>query len=303
MANILRSPLFYVGDKYKLMKQLLNYFPEKINNYYEPFCGGGTVFLNVNAKEYHINDISEHIINIHKYLISNADKPESFIKRVNNIITKYNLSQSFKEDIIPIDLKNKWNKTYFAHFNRNGYNKLKDDFNKNNNYNPFVLYILLIYGFNRMIRFNRAGKFNIPVGNVDFNKNVEMALRGYFNFVNNKIIKLYSKDFVNFIEDIKFKKNDYIYLDPPYLIAQSEYNKIWDSEKEEILINILDKLDKIGVIFALSNVTYYKGKSNELLINWMNKYNSYNIDSNYISYHHNGKKQICEVLITNFKNI
>ena len=41
------------------------------------------------------------------------------------------------------------------------------------------LYLLLIYGFNHMIRFNRAGQFNLPVGNVDFNFNVEQALKDY----------------------------------------------------------------------------------------------------------------------------
>ena len=43
MSNkIKRSPLFYVGDKFKLMNQLVNLFPKEINNFYEPFVGGGT---------------------------------------------------------------------------------------------------------------------------------------------------------------------------------------------------------------------------------------------------------------------
>ena len=50
--KIKRSPLFYVGDKYKLMKQLVNLFPKEVNNFYEPFVGGGTVFLNIEAKKY-----------------------------------------------------------------------------------------------------------------------------------------------------------------------------------------------------------------------------------------------------------
>ena len=39
------------------------------------------------------------------------------------------------------------------------------------------LYLLLIFGFNRMLRFNSKGEYNLPVGNVDFNKNTETALR------------------------------------------------------------------------------------------------------------------------------
>lgn len=49
------------------------------------------------------------------------------------------------------------------------------DFNSNKN-ELIKLYLLLIYGFNRMLRFNRNGDFNLPVGNVDFNNNVVNAL-------------------------------------------------------------------------------------------------------------------------------
>nr|WP_308149923.1 DNA adenine methylase [Spiroplasma sp. AdecLV25b] len=39
-----RSPFFYVGDNYKLIKQLNDIFPTNINTLIEPFCGGGSVF-------------------------------------------------------------------------------------------------------------------------------------------------------------------------------------------------------------------------------------------------------------------
>ena len=32
-----------------------------------------------------------------------------------------------------------------------------------------------------MIRFNKSGYYNLPVGNVDFNKNTIDALRNYFS--------------------------------------------------------------------------------------------------------------------------
>ena len=37
--KIVRSPFFYVGDKYKSITQLKNLFPNDINNYIEPFVG------------------------------------------------------------------------------------------------------------------------------------------------------------------------------------------------------------------------------------------------------------------------
>ena len=82
-----RSPLFYVGDKYRLMMQLLDLFPQEINNYYEPFVGGATVFLNIEAKKYFLNDIDKHLIKIHKFLISNAKNKEKFFNDVKKIIS------------------------------------------------------------------------------------------------------------------------------------------------------------------------------------------------------------------------
>jgi len=300
ISKIQRSPLFYVGDKNKLMKQLSNLFPQEINNFYEPFVGGGTVFLNIKAKKYHLNDVDKNLINIHNFLIRNSGDPSQFFNNIEKIIYKYNLSRSYKEDIIPDSLKKKWKKTYFARFNKDGYNKLRECVNNNKKNDPLILYILLIYGFNRMLRFNGGGRFNLPVGNVDFNKNVINALNYYFDYVQDKKIKLTSKDFRKFISEKKYFKNDFVYLDPPYLITASEYNKFWDQKSEIDLINLIDTLNKKGVRFALSNVTHYSGCKNDLLIKWMKKYKIHKIKSNYISYHNNRKKKIKEVLVINY---
>lgn len=299
-SKIQRSPLFYVGDKYKLMKQLIRLFPAEVDNFYEPFVGGGTVFLNVKANKYFLNDIDKNLVNIHKFLTENSKDQDRFFKSVEKIINKYNLSRSYKEDIVPTSLKKQWKKTYFAKFNKDGYDKLRTKVNKHIKNNPLILYILLIYGFNRMLRFNGGGKFNLPVGNVDFNKNVVSALNNYFDFVRGKKIIFSSKDFRSYFTNKNFSKNDFLYLDPPYLITASEYNKLWDRQSEADLLSAIDALNKKGIKFALSNVTHYNGSKNDLLIDWMKKYKIHKIESNYINYHDNGKKQIKEVLITNY---
>jgi len=295
-----RSPIFYVGDKYKLMNQLVNLFPKAINTFYEPFVGGGTVFLNIEAKKYFLNDIDKHLINIHKLLIASSKNSEKFFKEAEKIIHKYKLSHSYKKDVVQDSLKKEFKKTYYARFNKEGYDKLRTCVNNFQKNDPLVLYILLIYGFNRMLRFNGGGKFNLPVGNVDFNKNVVNALNGYFDFVHDKKIFITSKDFKKFFSDKKYLKNDFVYLDPPYLISASEYNKLWNQESEADLLKVIDALDKKGVKFALSNVTHYNGSKNDLLLKWMKKYKVHKIESNYINYHNNGKKVIKEVLITNY---
>jgi len=260
------------------MKQLLDLFPEKINFFYEPFVGGGTVFLNVESKKYFLNDIDKHLVNIHKFLIKSANDPEKFFKDVEKIINKYKLSRSYKEDIVPDSLKKEFKKTYYARFNKGGYEKLREYVNKNKKNDPLVLYLLLIYGFNRMLRFNVGGKFNLPVGNVDFNKNVVSALNNYFNFIKDKNIKFTSKDFRKFLDKNEYLKNDFVYLDPPYLITASGYNKFWDEKAEKEVLYLIDELDKKGVKFALSNVTHYKSRKNDLLIQWMKKYKVHKIN-------------------------
>ena len=298
--TIKRSPLFYVGDKYKLMKQILNLFPSDINNFYEPFTGGGTVFLNIQAQKYFLNDIDKHIINIHKFLISNAKNSYSFFTDVGKIICKYKLSHSYKKDIVPESLKKEFKKTYYARFNKDGYEKLKICVNNNKKNDPLILYVLLIYGFNRMLRFNGGGKFNLPVGNVDFNKNVVTALDNYFHFTQDKKIKFTAQDFRKFFEKMEYAKDDFVYFDPPYIVTASEYNKLWNEKSELYLLSLIDELNNKEVRFALSNVMHYNGNKNDVLIKWMKKYNVHNIQSNYISYHNNGKKKIKEVLITNY---
>lgn len=163
-----------------------------------------------------------------------------------------------------------------------------------------MLYVLLIYGFNRILRFNKSGDFNVPVGDVDFNKNTRTALDDYFLLMQHKQVQWYSIDFRDFFKLIDFQENDFVYLDSPYLITSSEYNKLWNSDSERNLLNLLNNLDMKEVKFAISNVTHYRGQTNDIFIQWSQKYNSHPIKSNYISFNDNTIKKFNEVLVTNF---
>jgi len=298
--EIIRSPLFYTGDKYKLIKELKQYFPNKIRNFYEPFVGGGSVFLNVEADYYFENDINTYVIQLHKYL-SSFESSDDLLKILFSIIKKYKLSCSYKNDVISQELKNKYIKTYYAKYNAESYKKMKNDYNNSDKKDTSVLYLLLIYGFNRMIRFNSKNKFNLPVGNVDFNDNVYKALTNYINFVNKKNIEWSNTDYLEFIKNKKLTEFDFVYVDPPYLITSSEYNKLWSQQDDDNLLDLLDFFTLKRVKFALSNVINYKGKENTKLLEWSNKYNIYPVKSNYINYHDNSVKSFKEVLITNYE--
>ena len=62
----IRSPFFYVGDKYKLMPQLKQLMPKHIGQYIEPFVGGGSSFLNSQGTSYLLNDIDFYVVELHR---------------------------------------------------------------------------------------------------------------------------------------------------------------------------------------------------------------------------------------------
>lgn len=298
--NVKRSPLFYVGDKYKLISEIKTHFPNRIDKFVEPFVGGGSVFMNVKANDFILNDIDTNVITLHKYLSEQADNVDLFFNNLWHVINKYGLSCSYLYDIVPNELKLQFPKTYFAKYNKDKYKQLRTDYNKSDRTDITILYLLLIYGFNRMLRFNSKGDFNLPVGNVDFNSNAVNALKSYFNEVGKKRPIWFNLDFRTFISQLQLGESDLIYLDPPYLITFSEYNKLWDETTKGELLDLLDALSREHIKFAISNVTHYKGRTNDIFIKWAKKYHTHSIKSNYISYHDNTLKSFNEVLVTNY---
>ncbi len=298
--NVNRSPLFYVGDKYKLIREIRTHFPPRIRQFVEPFVGGGSVFLNVEAGKYMLNDLDANVIGIHKYLCTQVGHEGEFYARMFDVIDEYGLSCSYRRDDVPKELKEAFKKTYFAKYNKENFNRLKSDYNRMHRGDMLYLYILLIYGFNRMLRFNSKGDYNLPVGNVYFNGNTYNALKGYFREVETKRPGWSNMDFRSFLDTVELNGEDLVYLDPPYLITFSEYNKYWNEQTERDLLAILDALSDRGVRFAISNVTHYKGRENKIFIEWSRKYDTHPVKSNYISYHDNTVKRFNEVLITNY---
>ena len=177
---------------------------------------------------------------------------------------------------------------------------------KNSKNKDFIFLTLVIYSFNHQIRFNRKGKYNVPVGKRDFNNSIRKNLLDFCRKLAVKDITFANMDYKKFkIETLTSK--DFCYCDPPYYLGDASYNENdgWNENKEKELLEFLNKIDKHGVKFALSNVTEHKGSKNEILINWAieNQYNIHNLNYNYSNsnYHLKNKNQLTkEVLITNY---
>ena len=163
--GISRSPMFYVGDKYKLIREIRTRFPDHINRLIEPFVGGGSVMMNVDADGFILNDIDSYVIGLHQMLCGYVGREQEFYTEFYRIVDQYGLSLSYRENSVPQELRKAHPKTYFAKYNKEAYRQLKADFIAGGQQDWMQLYVLLIYGFNRMLRFNKKGLFN-PVESI-----------------------------------------------------------------------------------------------------------------------------------------
>ncbi len=85
---------------------------------------------------------------------------------------------------------------------------------------------------------------------------------------------------------------------------ERDYFCKWSIDYEKKLLDYLYKLNDIGYKWALSNVLEHKGKSNDILKQWCDKYNVHylNIDYKNCNYQTKDKSvnSSVEVLITNY---
>ena len=88
----IKSPLNYVGGKYKLLPQIIPLFPDDIDTFVDLFGGGFNVGINVNAKNIVYNDAESHVVELLRGLYkSNYDDVHATICQ---IIDEYGLSRS-----------------------------------------------------------------------------------------------------------------------------------------------------------------------------------------------------------------
>lgn len=294
VEKYVKSPMNYTGGKYKLLHQIEPLFPEDINLFVDLFTGGGNIAVNVKANKIVANDCEENIIGIYK-TFQGYDNVDELIGQIEEIIKTYGLTIDDTE----------------------AYNKFRKDYNclktSQGNYSPLssyniniLLYVLICYSFNHQYRFNSKGEFNMPFGKErsQWNENMKNNLIKFHQRIKEKDIVFLNKDFRQLKVD-KLGNDDFVYCDPPYLITCATYNEKdgWNQKCEEDLLKLLDELDTKKIKFALSNVLYSKGKTNDLLIEWSKKYTVHHLDYTYqnCNYHTKDKtNKSDEVLITNY---
>jgi len=292
------SPLNYTGNKAKSLRELLDIFPKEIDTFYDIFCGSGLVGSNSNAKKIVANDLSIHAIKLLEYL---KDTPTfRIISNMESIIEKYKLTDSKK---MPKGTYVEYKHEGLSLYNKPSFIKMRSDFNKSAHKDYALLFALTIFGFNHYIRFNSKGLYNVPVGKVDFSQSLYEKTVSFSELLKSKNIEISNLDFRNPILYANASEHDLFYFDPPYMITSAPYNAFWTAKEEHDLLNLLDKLNKRGIKFALSNVFYSNGKTNDILIEWSKKYRVHEIKRQYknANYRRKNHSLAREVLITNFR--
>ncbi|MDD2376484.1 MAG: Dam family site-specific DNA-(adenine-N6)-methyltransferase [Clostridia bacterium] len=303
--NFAKSPLNYVGGKFRLLGQLISKLPSIINTFVDFFCGAVNVGANINAKKIIAIDKEKCLLDVLK--LFKSYKYTEIIDKLDEIIKNYGLSNTYLNGYKYYDCNSS---SGLGKFNKDGYLRLRKDYNNpiclEKDEKTFMFLTLIIYGFNHQIRFNSEGKFNMPVGKRDFNSSIRKNLLGFCQKLQTKEISFVASDFRKFNID-SLEKDDLCYFDPPYYLGNASYNENngWTEKDEKDLLAYIKKIDDKKVNFAFSNVLEHKGKKHQMLIDWAieNQYNINYLDYNYnnSNYQSNNKDNITrEVLITNY---
>lgn len=284
--DYVRSPINYTGNKYRLLKDILCFFPKDINTFIDVFGGSGSVILNVDSKHKIYNEFDGNIYGIVKeFKNKNCEEILSFIQ---NRIEKYSLTE---KDLVKF---------------KNNYLLYREYINKEVNEENRFLDLLTIhyFSFNNLIRLSSKNNFNVPFEHRYFNiekhkKNIQYTCNNF------KKIKILNWDYRD-LEYSLFKRDDFVYFDPPYYLSNANYSKDWDYNKEIDLYYICEFLTEKEVKWAMSNMLFNKGKEHIMLREWCekNNYKIHNIKVKYNGWTGTRKDRYYtntqEVLITNY---
>ncbi len=247
--KIIKSPLNYEGNKFKIVDEIIRNFPNKVKRFFDVFGGSGTVSFNVcGVDEIYYNDINTNTYSIVNWLINSNEK--EVLKKIESEIKNNKLVKKDKE----------------------AFYEYRDKININKK--PWELITLSYYSFQNMLRQNSSGEINIPAGLSEFNSSSKKNVRDLYGRMGRLKIKTKNLPFDEFINGIisdGISEDDLFYFDPPYHITTASYNdgkrgfEGWTLFHENLLLSKLKEIDEKGGKFMLSNVVNHKGETNHPL--------------------------------------
>jgi DNA adenine methylase len=207
----------WTGSKRKQASEIVSRFPKKIDTYYEPFLGGGSI----------MRQLLESNIIVNKYVCSDLNKDliilwEQIKNNYEQLSNNYNI------------MWNELNKDNNINRKKEYYNYVRNRCNKNHNPSDFLF--ISRTTVNGLIRYNNQGELN---------NSFHLTRNGIKPEKLNKILKEWTK----LIQNVEFKQCDYIsiisesedflYVDPPYFATKGiyygalNYNMFWSWLKNQ----------------------------------------------------------------------
>lgn len=234
MSNSSVAPFVkWAGGKRQLITQIRERMPEKYNDYYEPFIGGGAVIFDLLPANALINDINKALINTYRTI---CNEPDAFLKEVNR------LDNDMWED----------GKKYYYTIREYYNDKLM-----RSEYDVELAALFVFINkhcFNGLYRVNGKGLFNVPYNNsrrVSVDEDVIIATSEYLRGVT-----IIDGDFEQACKNAK--KGDFVFIDSPYAplnpTSFESYTKEgFDIESHKRLAKLYDELTARGCYCMLTN--------------------------------------------------
>lgn len=234
MSNSNIAPFVkWAGGKRQLFSQIKERMPEKYNNYFEPFVGGGAVTFELQPANALINDINKALINAYRQI---RNVPDLFLKAVNR------LDEEMWED----------GKEYYYSLREHYNDKLmKSEYDVE----LAALFVFINkHCFNGLYRVNGKGLFNVPYNNsrrVSVNERSIIEISKYLQG-----ITIIDGDFEEACKGAK--KGDFVFIDSPYAplnpTSFESYTKEgFDIESHKRLSRLYDELTVRGCYCMLTN--------------------------------------------------
>ena len=294
--KILRSPIPYMGNKYKLLEDLLQLFPKECDTFIDLFGGSGVVSMNYQGRTRTVyNEFNENIVELVKMFRDND--PKDLNKYFESQIEKYGLER------MSLSQQDRITREGYARRQEN-FTRLRDDYNNSKERDYRDLYLLCKYSINNLIRFNSDNEFNVSSGADaygDVHFDMIKCMHDKFNTVEIICGNAFDFDFDS------LTSNDFLYCDPPYSNTDAVYNEKrafggWGIEEDNKLFKILEQLDSKGVKWGLSNVFENRDAVNQHLIDWCNEKGWYvtHLYRNYNPFSR-GNSESDEVYVCNYK--
>lgn len=298
----LESPIFYMGNKYKLLKQLMPLFPASCEVFVDLFGGSGVVSMNYHGTRQTI--YNEYNINIYELIKLFATHSfEELDAYFQSVVDKYDLQTGLKRNMFDSE------EAFLADTDAKKvrYNKFREDYNKNSQKDYRDLWVLSVFSCNHLIRFNTKNEFNASFGsNGNYNDNLKKKVQNGCTALKGLI--LCNEDALT-LDLSGLTDKDFVYCDPPYTNTTAVYNEKrafggWTVDNDKELFTILESLDKKGIKWGLSNVFVCRGKKNEHLIKWCEEHNwnVHHLSRNYNPFSR-GNSENDEVYICNYDNV